>query len=74
MHWYFDRNGQRMRWEIRREAVGTGYELVLQPPDGPEAVERFDDPGALIERSLSLQESLLDDGWRSPQAPGDSGE
>jgi hypothetical protein len=74
MHWYFERNGQRMRWEIRREAGGTGYELVLRPPDGPDAIERFDDPTALIERSLTLQQSLLDDGWRSPHARRDSGQ
>jgi len=74
MHWYFERDGQRMRWEIRREAGGTGYELVLTPPDGPEAVERFDHAAALIERTLLFQQSLIDDGWRSPHAPRDPGE
>ncbi len=71
MHWDLERKGQRMRWEIRRAAGGDAYELVLTPPDGPQAVERFEDPTALIERSLTLQQSLLDDGWRSPGAPRD---
>ena len=66
MYWYFERNGQQLRWEIRRDAGGTGYELVVTPPDGPEATEHFTDPTALVERSLALQQSLLDDGWRSP--------
>ncbi|MBE3073051.1 MAG: hypothetical protein IMZ67_08760 [Acidobacteria bacterium] len=71
MYWFFERNGQRMRWEIRRDADRAGYELVLTPPDGPEATERFTDPTALIERTLVLQQSLLDEGWRSLHAPRD---
>lgn len=72
MQWFFERAGQRLRWEIRRDADGTGYELIVTPPDGREATERFTDPTALIERSLALQQSLLDDGWRSPRAPRDA--
>ena len=68
MYWFFERNGERLRWEIRRDAAGAGYELVVTPPGGPEATERFADPTALIERSLALQQSLLDEGWRSPDA------
>jgi hypothetical protein len=71
MHWELERNGQRLRWHVHRAADGTAYELVLTPPDGPETVERFEDPTALIERSLALQESLLEDGWRPPNAPQD---
>ena len=71
MHWYFERDGQRLRWEIRREAGGTGYELVLTPPGSPEVVERIGDGTTLIERTLSFQQSLMDDGWRSPHAPRD---
>jgi hypothetical protein len=74
MHWYFERDGLRMRWEIRREDGGTGYELILNPPGGPEAIERFDDPAALIQRSLTLQQALLDAGWRSPHTPRDPGD
>jgi hypothetical protein len=74
MHWYFERAGQRIRWEVRRQAGGAAYELVLTPPGGPEAVERFDDPAALIARTLSFQRSLLDDGWQSPHAPRDPAE
>ena len=74
MYWFFEREGRRLRWEIRRDADGTGYELVVTPPDGPEAAEHFTDPTALIERSLALQQSLLDEGWRSPRAPRDASE
>jgi hypothetical protein len=71
MHWELERDGQRMRWAIHRAVDGAAYELVLTPPDGPEAIERFDDATALIERSLTLQQALLDDGWRSPNAAQD---
>lgn len=71
MIWYFERAGQRMRWEIRRDPEGQGYELVLTPPGGEEAVERYEDPTALIERALTFQQTLLADGWRSPATPRD---
>jgi hypothetical protein len=72
MHWFFESGGQRMRWEIRRAAGGAGYELVLTPPDGHEAVERFVDPTALLERSLSLQQSLLGEGWTAVRPSNDA--
>jgi hypothetical protein len=66
MLWIFERQGEHMRCEIRREGNGAGYEMVLTHPDGSERMERFDDTTDLIKRTLDLQRELLETGWRQP--------
>ena len=66
MLWIFERQGEHMRCEIRREGNGAGYEMVVTRPDGSECMERFDDTTDLIKRSLDLQRELLETGWRQP--------
>ncbi len=52
MLWIFERQGEHMRCEIRREGNGAGYEMVVTHPDGSERMERFDDTTDLIKRTL----------------------
>jgi hypothetical protein len=66
MIWSFERQGQSLRCEIRRDMDGEFYEFVLVGVDGAEQVERFDDPSAVIARSVDAMRGLLEDGWRSP--------
>ena len=66
MMWIFERQGEHMRCEIRREGDGAGYEMVVTLPDGSERMERFGDTTDLIKRSLDLQRELLETGWRQP--------
>jgi len=66
MIWFFERQTSRLLYEIRRQADGDDYELVVTYPDGRQEVEHFKDPIALIERSQRLQESLRADGWVPP--------
>ena len=63
MIWFFDRDGERLRYEISRDRVGGHYRLIITRPDGSESVEEVDEPGQLIERSVELMNSLRGDGW-----------
>jgi hypothetical protein len=62
MIWFFDRNGERLRYEIMRDRNGS-YRVVITRPDGSESVEEVDEPTMLIERSVQLMNSLRGDGW-----------
>ena len=66
MIWFFERRDARLLYEIRRQADGDDYELVVTFPEGRQEVEHFADPHALIERSQRLQESLRAQGWEPP--------
>ena len=64
MIWFFDRHGQRLRYEIRRKETGDGYELVIGYPDGHTEVEEMLDPSDLLKRCAELAESLKQEGWK----------
>jgi hypothetical protein len=68
MIWFFERKDARLLYEIRRQADGDDYELVVTFPDGRQEVEKFEDPLALIERSQRLQDALRAQGWVPPPA------
>ena len=63
MIWFFDRQGERLRYEVQRERNGR-YRVVITQPDGTESIEEVDEPTELIERSVQLMNSLRGDGWR----------
>jgi hypothetical protein len=62
--WLFDRNGEKLRYEISRDRAAGRYRLVITRPDGTESVEEVDEPTELVERSVRLMNSLRGDGWR----------
>lgn len=64
MIWFFDREGQRLRYEIRRTDAEDGYELVVTYPDGRQDVEKMIEPSHLLKRCAELAESLKGEGWR----------
>ncbi len=64
MIWFFDKDGEKLRYEITRDRVGGRYRVVITRPDGTESVEEVDEPTELIERSVQLMNSLRGDGWR----------
>jgi hypothetical protein len=66
MIWFFERRDATLIYEIRRQADGDDYELVVTFPEGRQEIEKFRDPHALIERSHRLEESLRRDGWSPP--------
>ena len=64
MIWFFDRNGEKLRYEISRDRSASGrYKVVITRPDGTESVEEVDEPTTLIERSVKLMNSLRGEGW-----------
>ncbi len=73
MIWFFERQQRRLHYEIRRQTDGDGYEIVISHPDGRLEIERYSDPGELIQRSDALRHSLERDGWTPPPTgPGAS--
>jgi hypothetical protein len=62
--WFFDKDGEKLRYEINRDRAAGHYRLVITHPDGKESIEEVDEPTALIERSVELMNSLRGDGWR----------
>lgn len=66
MIWFFERQRDRLHYEIRCQTDGPDYELVITYPDGRQEIERFSDPAALVERSAHLQNTLSAAGWQPP--------
>jgi hypothetical protein len=66
MVWSFERRGENLRCEIRRDVDGDSYEFVVTRPDGSEESERFGDPAAVIAHSVDVMRGLIEAGWRSP--------
>ena len=64
MIWFFDRNGEKLRYEITRDRKDGRYRVVITNPDGSEAIEEVEQPTELIERSVQFMNSLRGDGWR----------
>lgn len=64
MIWFFDRNGEKLRYEISRDRKDGRYRVVITRPDGTEQVEEVEEPTELIERSVQFMNSLRGDGWR----------
>ena len=67
MLWIFERKGEQMRCEIRRDGAGAGYEMIVTTPDGSQRMERFEDAAALLKRTLDFQRELLEMEWRQPK-------
>jgi hypothetical protein len=64
MIWFFDRNGERLRYEIMRGRGDNHYRVVITRPDGTESVEEVEEPTELVKRSVQLMNSLRGDGWK----------
>ena len=62
--WFFDRNGEKLRYEVSRDRSDGRYRLVITHPDGTESIEEIDQATDLIERSVRLMNTLRNDGWR----------
>jgi hypothetical protein len=67
MLWIFERKGEHMRCEIRRDGDGAGYEMIVTNPDGSQRMERFEATEGLIKRTLEFQSDLMETGWRQPK-------
>jgi hypothetical protein len=64
MIWFFARDAERLRYEIRRAADDESYELAVEFPDGTAEVEEVRDPADLLARCAERALGLKDAGWR----------
>lgn len=63
MVWVFEREGERLRYEIRRSPDDAAYELRITFPDGRVQVDRLVEAADLLERSAEVGRALRSDGW-----------
>jgi hypothetical protein len=63
MIWFFDRDGERLRYEVRRGS-GEAYELGVTFPDGRTETQKTSDPADLLDRCARLAQALKKEGWR----------
>ena len=63
MMWLWEREGQRLTYEVRQASDGAAYELTITYPDGTEESERLPAPTVLLERSFAWKERLTSEGW-----------
>ena len=66
--WFYERQGEHLRCEIRQLIEGDRFALVVTMPDGTERTELFDDGASLNRRSLELEKMLTEKGWNGPYA------
>lgn len=64
MVWFFERESERLQYEIRREQTGNGYELVIRASADEKTVQKVSSPSEVIERSQDVWAFLLNGGWR----------
>jgi hypothetical protein len=63
MIWFFDKDGEQLRYEIRRMPTDEAYELVVTYPDGRTDAEQVIEPSDLLQRCADLAQTLKQDGW-----------
>lgn len=68
--WFYQRQREHLRCEIRQQLEGDRFALVVTMPDGTERVEWFDDSSTLNRRSVELEKLLKEKGWDGPFARG----
>jgi hypothetical protein len=66
MLWFFEKRDAWLHYEIRRQADGDAYELVITYAGGRQEVERYAKPSDVVERSMHLQQELTKAGWHAP--------
>jgi hypothetical protein len=66
--WFYERQGEHLRCEIRQQLEGDRFALVVTLPDGTERVELFEDSTTLNRRSVELERILRSKGWGGPFA------
>lgn len=66
MIWFFEREGEHLRCEVRTQIEGDRYDLVILHPDGTETVETFTDSRELNRRAAELELDLKAHGWTGP--------
>jgi hypothetical protein len=64
--WFYAKQGQHLRCEVRQMVNGERFDLVITDVDGSERVEHFDSSTALTKRSVQLESEWRHSGWEGP--------
>lgn len=64
--WFYEKNGEHLRCEVRHLVEGDRFDLVIIEPDGQERVETFEDSSQLSRRSAELEREWRAMGWDGP--------
>ena len=64
MVWFFEREGELLVCEIRRDEATTTYEFEIAGPAGPPNMRRFSSATELIDAYLRDQSQLRAQGWK----------
>jgi hypothetical protein len=64
MIWFFERESERLQYEIRHEQAGVGYELIIRASSNEKTIQKVNSPSELLERSQDMWAFLLNGGWR----------
>ncbi len=67
MFYFFRRGDASIRCEVRTDADGRGYELIVDRPDAMVSLERFGAPPELNRRWREIERSLIREGWAGPR-------
>jgi hypothetical protein len=63
MVWVFEREGERLQYEVRRAPDDSAYELRITYPDGHVQSDRVTEAADLLERCAEVGLALKRDGW-----------
>jgi hypothetical protein len=63
MIWFFERDGLRVRYEVRPSEFGPGFELIIRFPDGRQRCELYSKHSALVKRQHQLEHLFQEHGW-----------
>ena len=66
MLYFFKRGNETVQCEVRSEAEGPGYEIVITDQAGNVTVEHFNTSEQVHERWLQLHRRFENDGWWGP--------
>jgi hypothetical protein len=62
--WRFAKDGQEIRYELRRDNSDGPYHLVRIDVDGTESITEIDQATDVVEQTAEVMRALRRDGWR----------
>ena len=66
MFYFFRRGAESVQCEVRSEADGPGYEIVITDQAGVSRTEHFATPDQVHSRWVELHKRFETDGWWGP--------
>jgi hypothetical protein len=64
--WFYAKQGNHLRCEVRHLTDGDQFDLVITEADGSERIEHFSDSASVTRRTLQLEAEWFCQGWDGP--------